>query len=88
MKLSNIKKTRGQGMTEYLVVLALIAVAAITAFGLFGGAARNQLSAVTAEISGGDGTLRTGEAVTQAGDAADDADENRGMGEFTDRNTF
>ncbi len=88
MKLSNIKKVRGQGMTEYLIIIALIAVAAITTFGLFSGAARNQVAAIATEVSGGDGAGSTASSVTDATAASTDATTNRGMDQFTTRNDF
>lgn len=57
MKLSNIKKIRGQGMSEYLIIVALIAVAAIAVTGLFGNAARNQVAAMANEVGGGAKTV-------------------------------
>lgn len=74
MKLSNIKKIRGQGMTEYLIIVALIAVAAITVFGLFGGAARSQIGAIATEVGGGDGASSINTANTRGGDAVTDAE--------------
>ncbi len=47
------KNVRGQGMSEYLIIVALIAVAGIAVMGLFGGAARNQVAAMANEIGGG-----------------------------------
>ena len=42
----------GQGMTEYIIIVALIAVAAIGVYSFFGQAIRGQMSGMTAEISG------------------------------------
>ena len=47
------KNVRGQGMSEYLIIVALIAVAGIAVMGLFGGAARNQVAVLASEIAGG-----------------------------------
>lgn len=88
MKLSNIKKIRGQGMSEYLIIVALLAVAGITTFGLLSGTARNQVAAIATEISGGDGTASRTAATADAGNAAGDATTSRGMDQFTNRNTF
>lgn len=88
MKLSNIKKIRGQGMSEYLIIVALLAVAGITTFGLLSGAARNQVAAIATEISGDDGTASTTASQADAADSATDATTNRGMDQFTDRNNF
>jgi Flp pilus assembly pilin Flp len=43
---------KGQGMTEYIIIVALIAVAAIGVYSFFGQAIRGQMSGMTAEISG------------------------------------
>ena len=45
------KNIRGQGMSEYLIIVGLIAVAGIAVMGLFGGAVRNQLGGMAAELS-------------------------------------
>ncbi len=88
MKLSNIKNVRGQGMSEYLIIVALLAVAGITTFGLLSGSARHQVASIAAEISGGSGAAQTTAATTDAGNAAADANTSRGMDQFTGRNTF
>ncbi len=46
----------GQGMTEYIVVVALIAIAAVTASGFFGARVQAQFVAMGQEISGEAGT--------------------------------
>ncbi|WP_065188319.1 hypothetical protein [Shewanella woodyi] len=45
-------KQRGQGMTEYIIIVALIAIAAIGAFTMFGDVVRNQTASMAAELSG------------------------------------
>ncbi|GAA5218222.1 pilus assembly protein [Corallincola platygyrae] len=70
MAIRNIKHMRrqlGQGMTEYIIITALIAIAAIGTYGLFGETLRNQVAAVTTELSG-----QNSDAVIQK--AQDDAD--------------
>lgn len=62
-------KQLGQGMTEYIIIVALIAVAAIAVSQLFGATIRNQMAGISQEISGKDGTA----AMNQAGAAADKA---------------
>jgi len=49
-------KQRGQGMTEYLIITALIAVAAIGVYRLFGDTIRNQVAGMAMEVSGQNGT--------------------------------
>lgn len=47
---------KGQGMVEYVVIVALVAVAAIGVFQLFGQVIRAQTSAIALEMAGEDGT--------------------------------
>jgi Flp pilus assembly pilin Flp len=45
----------GQGMTEYIIIVALIAIAAIGVYNLYGRTVRHQTAAVAASL-GGDAT--------------------------------
>ena len=49
-------KQQGQGLSEYLVIVGLIAVASIAAVGFLGGTVRSQVAAVANEIAGQDGS--------------------------------
>lgn len=60
------RKQLGQGMTEYIIIVALIAVAAIAVTQLFGATIRNQVAAIAQEVSGTDGKT----SIAQAGSAA------------------
>jgi Tfp pilus assembly protein PilE len=60
------RRQRGQGMTEYIIVVALIAVAAIAVYQLFGQVVRSQTAAMARELSGQDGTAQSKEARTAA----------------------
>ncbi|MCW2858271.1 MAG: hypothetical protein JWR52_3886 [Marmoricola sp.] len=60
----------GQGMTEYIVIVALIAVAAIAIYQLFGATVRNQTAGIAMEVAGKNGSA----AITQAGTAATKAE--------------
>lgn len=42
----------GQGMTEYIVIVALIAVAAIAVYQFFGQTIRNQTAGIANEVAG------------------------------------
>jgi len=46
------RNTRGQGMTEYIIVVALIAVAAIGVYTAFGDVLRGQTSVAAVALSG------------------------------------
>jgi Flp pilus assembly pilin Flp len=50
-KLSKLRQ-RGQGMTEYIIIVALIAVAGIAVFQFFGQTIRHQTAAIAEEVSG------------------------------------
>lgn len=65
-------KQLGQGMTEYIIIVALIAIAAIAVYGFFGDAIRSQVGAMTTQLAGGSGTTSKTAAATAAtkGDAA------------------
>ena len=45
-------RQNGQGMTEYIIVVALIAIAAIGVYSQFGKAIRGQMSGMTQELGG------------------------------------
>lgn len=68
LKSSNLQ--HGQGMTEYITIVALIAVAAIAVYQLFGATVRNQTAAIAMEVAGKNGSA----AITQAGTAATKAE--------------
>lgn len=59
----------GQGMTEYIIIVALIAVAAIGVTQLFGTTVRSQMGAIAQEV-GGSNAKATVDQAKAAGDAA------------------
>lgn len=54
--LASKARQRGQGMSEYIIIVAMIAVGAIAVFTSFGGVIRNQVAAMANELAGTDGT--------------------------------
>ncbi len=64
------KRISGQGMTEYIIIVALIAVAAIAAFTMFGDVVRGQVGTMAAELGGQDST-KASDAARKAGTSAD-----------------
>lgn len=57
MKNTQIKKRiKGQGMTEYIIIVALIAIAAIAAFTMFGDVVRGQVGTIASELGGNTAT--------------------------------
>jgi hypothetical protein len=87
MNTSN-KRTRitGQGMTEYIIIVAVIAIAAIGVFSLFGKTARDQVAGLASELAGKSGETDRGNALTAADDAGTKADADKGLGNYFDDN--
>jgi Flp pilus assembly pilin Flp len=76
---------RGQGMTEYIIIVALIAVAAIGTYSYFGKTVRNQSGAMAAALGGDDtGAKAANKAGLDAGkDAAKTAQDNTNLQDFS-----
>ena len=64
------RTSRGQGMTEYIIIVALIAVAAIGTYNFLGRTVRNQTGAIAAGLAGQQGKA------TAAHEVAKNAGEN------------
>lgn len=79
---SFIARQYGQGMTEYIIITALIAIAAIGAFMFFGNTARQQVAGMATELSGQDGAAQRTAAQTQAGLATTQAGKASGLGQY------
>ncbi len=58
---------RGQAMTEYIVIVVLIAIAALAIFGLFGDRIRQMVGGATEQLGGDSGAIS--DAVGQDGDS-------------------
>jgi len=50
--MKNLRRQLGQGMTEYIIIVALIAVSAIGVYSMFGKTIRAQMAGLTSELSG------------------------------------
>lgn len=61
---------RGQAMTEYVIVVALVAVAAIAVYQSFGRVVRTQTAAMAKELAGEDGSALSRDAASAADTAA------------------
>ncbi len=64
---------RGQGMTEYIIIVALIAIASITVVSFFGSTVRNQTAGMANELSGKSASESIGNAQEAAKEAHIDA---------------
>jgi Flp pilus assembly pilin Flp len=60
----------GQGMTEYIIIVALIAVAAIGVYSYFGETIRHQTAGMAQEMSGQNAQSEQDKAKTAAGQAS------------------
>lgn len=80
------KKSLGQGMTEYIIIVGVIAVAAIGVFGFFGDVVEQQVAGMASELSGGDGSGSQEEAGKSAGKAVDASIEHNDLSNYTGQN--
>ncbi|MBB10966.1 pilus assembly protein [Alcanivorax sp.] len=80
------KKQLGQGMTEYIIIVALIAVAAIGVYRLFGDTVRNQTAGMAMELAGEDGTQARNTAKNKAKSAESNAQSSRNLSNYTGNN--
>ena len=58
----NRRRVTGQGMTEYIIIVGMIALAAIVAVGAFGGVVQDSFASMSLKLSG-----EAGEEVTSTG---------------------
>lgn len=63
----------GQGMTEYIIIVALIAIAAIGVYTAFGKTVRGQMAATAQTLAGKDASSARQEANDGGADAQDQA---------------
>lgn len=81
------RQQRGQGMTEYIIIVALIAIAGIAAFKFFGGTVQSQVGGIATELSGGDAATAITNAQGSAGSAVTEGTNLEGLGNYgTDNN--
>ncbi len=77
---TGLKKAQlGQGMVEYIIIVALVGLASIVAFKFFGDTARQQVASMSEALSGQDSDNK--KAVEAAKGSRDNAD-NRGLSNF------
>lgn len=81
-----IGNQKGQGMVEYIIIIALVAIAAIAAFKFFGRTVRDQTAGVTQELAGQSGADSITDAQTAAGKASDAAKTETNLGTYSGQN--
>lgn len=80
------RRQRGQGMTEYIIVVALIAVAAIGVYTLLGQTIRNQTAGLALEVSGQTASTAIGNAQANANTASTNANARKGLDNYDANN--
>lgn len=80
-------RQQGQGMTEYIIVLALVAIAAIGVYSFLGKSVRNQVAGVAQEISGRSANAEVSAAQDAAEAASAIANEDYRLGNYDEATT-
>jgi Flp pilus assembly pilin Flp len=75
-------RQRGQGMTEYIIITALIAISAIGVFTYFGHAVRAQVGGMAHELTGANAQNDISNAKKAATAAGKDGGNVRGIGAY------
>jgi Flp pilus assembly pilin Flp len=83
---SNRKNQRGQGMTEYIIIVALIAVAAIAVYQFFGQTIRSQTSGIAKEVAGQTADTAITNAQTAATAAEGEGTKKKGLDAYQNNN--
>lgn len=78
-------RQRGQGMTEYIIIVALIAIAAIGVFTFFGGTLRSQMAVASKELGGQTATAETARVTTQSGKAVTEGTKDKNLKEYSNQ---
>jgi Flp pilus assembly pilin Flp len=74
-------------MTEYIIIVALIAVAAIAVYQFFGQTIRSQTAGIAAEVSGQTAATSIQNAQTAAQSAATEGTTRKGLGAYQNDNS-
>jgi Flp pilus assembly pilin Flp len=78
-------RQRGQGMTEYIIITALIAIAAIAAVTYFGHTARAQIGGMAEELSGQKADTDISNAQASAGRARNEGQKEKGLQSYNNQ---
>lgn len=83
METKKLRRQQGQGMTEYLIVVALIAISAIAVFSFFGQTMRHQVAGIAAELAGKDSGQNVSNAQGTASSATSLGTKPKTMGDYS-----
>ncbi len=87
MRLSMLKNLqRGQGMTEYIIIVALIAVAAIGVYRLFGDTIRSQMAGLAQEMAGTSGKAASDKAIDYGKEAESAGTTQKNLSNYYNKN--
>lgn len=78
------KKQRGQGMSEYIIITALLAIAGIGAFSALGDTISSQAALMATEIAGQDGTDAMDQSAAHAERALDISSDETNLQNFNE----
>ncbi len=81
------RNQHGQGMTEYIIIVALIAVAAIAVYQFFGQTIRSQTSGIAQEVSGKSADTAIQNAQTAADNAEGEGTKKKGLSAYQNNNS-
>jgi Flp pilus assembly pilin Flp len=81
------KHRSGQGMTEYIVIVALIAIAGIAAFQFFGQTIRSQTAGIANEVAGRSASEAVTEAQARAADVLAEGKKKKGLDNYKNDNS-
>lgn len=77
------KHQSGQGMTEYIIIVILVAVAAIGVYMYFGQTVRQDVAGMAKEMAGESSQKASDDAKTAAAGAKGQADANKSLGNYS-----
>jgi Tfp pilus assembly protein PilV len=80
---SGSKKALGEGMTEYIIIVALIAIATTGVYSFFGQTVRQQTASMTKDFSGQSASDQTKGAQSAATSPASDAAQKKAVGDYS-----
>ena len=85
-RLTRSSEPTGQGMTEYIIVVAVVAVAAIGVYSMLGQTIRNQTAGIAQEISGNDAGAALNAASSSAASARTQANVRKDLKNYNQDN--
>lgn len=79
------RRQHGQGMTEYIIIVALIAIAAIGVFTFFGGTLRAHMAVASKEMGGQTATTEMQKVTQQSGEGATEGTKQKNLKEYSNK---